>query len=391
MRGAQLVKSAIIGPLAAKYARMAAGHTNHAGRWWLTEFLNLFPEPTGKWLLGPGRATLVLAHDGDVRILELLNSGEPRCAPIQLTSVDFSAESIDGFLRTHGLRRGDADIVIRLPQGMFFCRKLVLPTQAAASIDQIVAADLIRKTPFRLQDVYHGYSVTTPDSSRKIIVWQWVVRRAFVHDAASAFDLSVNDVAFVHSATSDDAVGPAPRIALHSNGKNRRSWIRTSMLALLCGVGVLTLATGVVKYQRQQALIEDNEGRIANARVRAQKVRSEFDRVQERQNALSHLRGQRRDVPGLIDVWEEATRLLPQQSWLIELRLTDLPEKKEQLVAMNGFSTGATDLVKLIDRSPLLAEASMTAPVTIDPVEGRERFALQAKIKRSGAHQEAGR
>jgi general secretion pathway protein L len=311
------------------------------------------------------------------------------CVPIRLNSADFSAELIDGFLRTHGIRRRDVDIVIRLPQEMFFHRKLVLPTQAAASIEQIVAADLVRKTPFRLQDVYHGHSPMTPDFSGKIVVWQWLVRRAFVHDAASAFDLSVDDVAFVISSTGNHAPGPIPRIVLRSNAENGRSLIKTSMLVLLCGVGVLILATGVLKYQRQQALIEDNDSRIATARVRAQKVRSEFVRVQEKQNILLHLRSQRRDVPGLLDLWEEATRLLPAHSWLTELRLTEVAEKNEQSVAMNGFSGGATDLVKLIDRSPLLADASLTAPVTIDPVEGRERFALQAKVKRSGSYKEA--
>jgi general secretion pathway protein L len=242
-----------------------------------------------------------------------------------------------------------------------------------------------------LQDVYHGRSVSAPDASGKIVVWQWLVRRAFVHDAASAFGLDVDEVAFVRSSTGGDAAGPTPRIALHSNARNRRSWIRISILALLCGAGVLAVAATVAKYQRQKAIIEDNDSRIATARVRAQKVRSEFDRVQEKQNVLLRLRSQKRDVPGLLDVWEEVTRLLPADSWLTELRLTEVPEKNEQSVAMNGFSAGATDLVKLIDRSPLLADASLTAPVAVDPIEGRERFALLAKFKRSSSFKEAAR
>jgi hypothetical protein len=44
---------------------------------------------------------------------------------------------------------------------MFFRRKLVHPAQAAASVDEIIAADLVHKTPFRLQDVYHGHAITT--------------------------------------------------------------------------------------------------------------------------------------------------------------------------------------------------------------------------------------
>jgi general secretion pathway protein L len=38
--------------------------------------------------------------------------------------------------------------------------------------------------------------------------------------------------------------------------------------------------------------------------------------------------------------------------------------------------------VGLVDRSTLFADASLTAPIALDPLEERERFALQAKLKR---------
>jgi general secretion pathway protein L len=163
------------------------------------------------------------------------------------------------------------------------------------------------------------------------------------------------------------------------------------MLTLVCGGAVLAVTTTALKYQSQETIIEANESQIVAARVQVQTVRSEFDRAVERRNVLLRLRTQRRDVPGLLDLWEEATRVLPAHSWLTELRLTEVPEKNEQLLAMNGFSAGATDLVKLIDRSALLADASLTAPVAVDPIEGRERFALQARVKRSGRSNEAAR
>ena len=376
------MKSGSFGLLATRCARTAANYSTRAGRWWLREFLGLFPERTAKWLAGPSRATLRLTSDGDARVLELAGGGRATPAATRLNAADVSVASIEAFLRTHGVPRGEADIVIRLPRDMIFRRRLVLPAQAASSIDEIVAADLIRRTPFRLQDVYHSHSATSPESSGKIVVWQWLARRAFVHDAVSRFDLSINDVAFVDCSAGGAADEPIPFIPLHSGAKGTRSWIKTSMLLLACSAGTLAVATAMVKYQNQETVIEVNDGRMAVARVRAQKVRSEFDRLQEKHDVLVRLRSQRRDVPGLLDLWEEATRLLPGNSWLTELRITEVPEKNEQLVAMNGFSASATDLVKLIDRSPLLADASLTAPVAVDPVEGRERFALQAKVKR---------
>jgi general secretion pathway protein L len=49
---------------------------------------------------------------------------------------------------------------------------------------------------------------------------------------------------------------------------------------------------------------------------------------------------------------------------------------------MTGFSAEAASLVGIIDQSPFFADASLTAPIALEPVEQRERFALQAKLKR---------
>jgi general secretion pathway protein L len=48
---------------------------------------------------------------------------------------------------------------------------------------------------------------------------------------------------------------------------------------------------------------------------------------------------------------------------------------------MIGFSSAAASLVGLVDRSKLFTDASLTAPVTLDSIEGRERFSLQAKLR----------
>ena len=116
-----------------------------------------------------------------------------------------------------------------------------------------------------------------------------------------------------------------------------------------------------------------------------------MEKIEKNRSTLARIRLQKSEMPGLLDVWEETTRVLPSHSWLTELRLTEVPEKNDQLVAMTGFSAEATNLVGLIDRSPMFADASLTSPVALDPIEGRERFALQAKLRKSGPFKEAAR
>jgi general secretion pathway protein L len=76
---------------------------------------------------------------------------------------------------------------------------------------------------------------------------------------------------------------------------------------------------------------------------------------------------------------------------LTEFRLAETSGKREQQVAMVGFSGAAPSLVGIFDGSRLLFDAALTSPVAFDAVEGRERFALQAKVRRPAVLKEAAR
>ena len=115
-------------------------------------------------------------------------------------------------------------------------------------------------------------------------------------------------------------------------------------------------------------------------RVKAQRVRAMLDKLEAERAGVMRLRSQK-NAPGVLDAWEEVTRVLPSHSWLTELRLTDLPGAQEQQLVITGVSPAAASLVGLIDRSALFREAALTAPISIDPTEGKERFAIQAKLR----------
>jgi general secretion pathway protein L len=113
--------------------------------------------------------------------------------------------------------------------------------------------------------------------------------------------------------------------------------------------------------------------------------------LEQKQALLLRIQLRKRDAAGLLDIWQEATRLLPSHSWLTELRLSEAAGDREQRVAMSGFSAAAASLVGLIDASPRFADASLTSPIAPDSVEERERFSLQAKVRNMSSRREAAR
>ncbi|WP_334364375.1 PilN domain-containing protein [Bradyrhizobium sp. AZCC 1578] len=266
---------------------------------------------------------------------------------------------------------------------------MFLPAEAANAIDDVVVQDLRRKTPFKVDDIYCDYEARKIASGERIEVHQWIVRRHFVHLALSQIRVDVEDLAFVAFDYTD---GRSPvAISLRRTGEARSSWRHKLVPVLCCSAVGLALLSGGLKYLNQQATLDRLGEEIAAIGKKAQHVRALVDQLHEKRNALVRLRVQRSEAPGLIDLWEETTRILPPHSWLTEFRLAETSGMREQQVTMVGFSGAAPSLVGIVDGSRLFFDAALTSPVAFDAAEGRERFALQAKVRRPAMLKEAAR
>jgi general secretion pathway protein L len=347
------------------------------GRWWVNEFLLLFPDRLSEWLTDRGYKKLTLSAEPDFFVLQLLSERRRPLASVRTPRNTYSPASIDDFLKAQNLDRGGVVIGIQLPRDQIFSRQLVLPLEAAGSIGDIVTQDLVAKTPFRLADVYHDHQSRQIDD--KMVVWQWIVRREFVADAAQAAGMNLTDLTFVEAEAGGAEGVPAPMLTLQQD-RNERPWLWKTVYGLALGASFLAVVACAHKYWRQQRILEDLSIELTTAKAQAQQVRTALDRLEQKQAAIVHVRLQKRDTQGLLEVWEEVSKVLPANSWLTELRLSEIAQRQDQIVVMTGLSTAAADLVPLVDKSPLFAEAALTAPIAMDSTEQRERFTLQTRL-----------
>jgi general secretion pathway protein L len=348
------------------------------GQWWVSEFLALFPDRYSEWLTDRGYKKLTLLAEPDFFVLQLLSDRRRPLASVRIARSIYSPTSIDDFLKARHLDRGGVVIGIRLPRDQVFSRQLILPLEAAGSIREIVEQDLVAKTPFRLADIYHDHQSRRVDD--KIVVWQWVVRREFVARAAESAGLNITDLAFVESEAGGTDSAPFPMLNLRQDRNERHFWLRKIFYGLALGASCLAIVAGAHRYWRQQRILDDLSAELATAKAQAQQVRAALDNLEQKQAAIVRVRLQKRATPGLLEVWEEVSKILPANSWLTELRLSEIAQKQDELVVMTGLSTAAAELVALVDKSPLFADAALTAPIAMDSVEKRERFTLQAKL-----------
>ncbi len=363
---------------------------NRFAQWWVKEFLNLFPERYAELFSGRRRRRLVVFADREGATLELLGGTLAPVASARAVSVSNLLLEIDRFLLSRKLERRDVDLGLRLPAESTFDRQLFLPTEASGVIDDIVAQDTAKKTPFKADDIYCDHVANEIAGGEKIEVRQWIIRRQFVHHALAELNMSIDNIAFImFDARNSEQL--APMINLRRRVEARNSWRHKLVPALCCSTVILALLSGSLKYLNQQAALDRLDDEIATTGKKAQHVRALVEQLHEKRSALVRLRLQRSEAPGLIDLWEETTRVMPSHSWLTEFRLAETSGKREEQVTMVGFSGAAPSLVGIVDGSRLFFDAALTSPVAFDAVEGRERFALQAKVRRPAMLREAAR
>jgi len=346
--------------------------------WWLKEFLNLLPERAAEWLSDQGKARLLLIPNEGKVILSLRSSSDVLISSDSIDRNAVSQSAIDQFLRAHQVDPKDTDVGLALPTDRIFSRQLRLPSEVIGAIDTIIKQDLTKKTPFKQHDIYSDY-VALPDSG-KILVHQWIVQRQYVEEALLELKIDLEKLSFV---TSDAAKTnePAPFINLSRKANAPNLWLRKLTLALSCSAVLLAIVAGGLKYWTQQREMDSLGAEIAVKNKKAQQVRLLIDQLQSKKSALLQLRLQRREMPGLSDLWEEVTRILPTHTWLTELRLSETANKREAQVTLSGFSGAAPSLVGIVDDSSLFFDAALTSPIAFDPGEGRERFSLQARVR----------
>jgi general secretion pathway protein L len=297
----------------------------------------------------------------------------------RITGSEYRPTTVDDFLRRNEFARRDVSIGIALRPDQFFERELVLPLQAARSLDEIVARDLTQKTPFRLADIHYDFIFV--EDAGKLIVTQRLTKRESVKAAAMVLGLDPAEVSFlsIHDQNGGTTFGAA--ISLHKGRKDKISWPPRAALGLATSIVLLALFTGGLKYWRQESNLETLGPQIKIANQQAREVRDAFAKLEHQHTSISHILAEKRQGPAVLDIWEETTHLLPADSWLTELSITNALPSEGYHISMIGFSAAAAKLVVMFDQSPLFHEAALTTAVALDPIEQRERFALQAKVR----------
>ena len=199
-----------------------------------------------------------------------------------------------------------------------------------------------------------------------------VIPRTIVDDAiarAERWGLTPDIVDVV-----DRDADAAPRVNLLPGGTVAGPGAGASpvnLLLALVAAGLIAAAV-YIPLDRRQTAADALLARVMVAKVEAQatlRLREEVDALRKERAFLG---GQRRDAFSAVTLLDELTRILPDDTWLFELKVA------AQEVSIAGYAPTASALIGLIDKSPRLQGPRFRSSVTQDPRTSYNRILCTA-------------
>lgn len=337
--------------------------------WWRDELIGLVPERARR-LFADAEAGIVLAQvEGG---FQLVNGSGPSARAPAVLSRD---EALSTLARMAGSRRLDA-VGIRLPLSQCFERRVELPKAAHDDVRRMLSFDLERATPFRLADVYTAHLLADGAGAKgKQRLRQLVVKREALDPLIADVKAAGLKPAFADCWQTTPAAG-LPVDFLETSAPPRSGLGRHVTLPRTLALAALLLAglASVVTLSRHETALAELRAQTAKMRTQAATVRTALERSEAAVGDLDRLQRMKLKQVPTLEMLEELSKVLPDSVWLSDLRI------EGDTVDMAGLAKSGAALPSLFQRSPLFADAALTAPLTLDPREDKERFSLRVRI-----------
>jgi general secretion pathway protein L len=332
-------------------------------RWWLSGLRDTVPARWREWAQGDARPQVTLWREDDGVACRLVSAAGRAETRFPLPS--FNPAALDLWLVMQGVTREATTVAPVVSRELFFLRELAIPKAAFGALPRILDQEIVRRTPFQLADIWHAATAVGPEADGVVPMCHWIVRRDRAETALAELGLASRDVDCLAVA---DAGGEAiPVIPFRAVSEEDPAWaLRAVRLLAAAALGAVLL--GLIAFEwRQASVAAALEAAVSEARQAAQSGRDGLD-------PAARLFAMKADT-GILAVWDELSRILPEHTFLTETRIAD------GSVTISGFSADAARLVRVIDQSPLFSGAALTSAITPDANERRDRFSMVFRLR----------
>lgn len=336
-------------------------------RWWGRGLLLWLPDELRRKLI-PSRPRLVLAASGE----QLIVSEERGAQREELAR--YPLELLEqGRLQLP--RPQNREVVLRLEPGRVLSKTASMPIAAEQNLHEVVGFEIDRLTPFTPDKLYYDARVLTRQPAERTIKVQFT---AVLRDWLDARLRELNRAGISPEVV--DVSGGGAINLLPISLKPRRSGVARGLSALLW---VLVLTTGaaaaLLPIWQQREQIVGLMPKLGDAQRRAEVTLALRTQLEDAVESSQFLLQKRQNQVPVIELMNELTKLLPDNTWVEQLII------KDNEVQIRGQSRDATALIGIVEASPYFIQATFRSPVTPDRRTGADRFFLTAQIAQAAA------
>jgi general secretion pathway protein L len=296
--------------------------------------------------------------------------------------------AIEGLQKAPGAAGGAPKVVVTLPPGQILRKRIVLPATVEPDLKQTLAYDLDRHTPFKPEELWFDAAVVGRDLPRGEIRVDWAAAlRTSVAEAkkrAESFGAAV--VAVTPDAPGDEGPATTSRSRLNLLPEMERPavawWRRWRLWAPIAACALVALVAVVLPMWQKRAYVIALSQTTEQARLQADAASALREQLERATNDYNFVLGRKYGFPSSVQVLDDVTKLLPDDTWLTQLDIRGNKSSKEpkRELLLRGESANAGRLVTLLEESKAFVEAAPRSPTTkIQPGPG-EIFDLGAQV-----------
>lgn len=344
-------------------------------RWWLGELRACLPGSRSGAPRMRSRAVLVQILPDQAVFHYVKGRARNEIARIVRDGADSSVVKAQLAKIRRRARMRRTDVVLCLPADCVLQCHVNLPFAAQENLQEVLGFEMERFTAFEADEVHYSYRLIEANPAEKRIIVNLIVVPRTIADGmmqlARGWGLTANIVTLAgDDMVIDRTINLLPRTIESKSGRGIRRLLAILSLTALC----LAAAAIYLEFGQQARRLAAYQANLAESRaasLHTDDLKGQVSRLLDRSRYVAQ---RKQEKPLLVEILDETTQRLPDNTWVTQFRV-----EKEQLT-LSGYSAAASNLIEMLEASPLLTQVRFVSPVTLDAKQGVERFNLSAQV-----------
>lgn len=262
-------------------------------------------------------------------------------------------------------------LVLRLPKGTVLVRQVSFPLGVEENLRQVIGFELDRLTPFSADQALFDYRVRgRRPAERKLDVELAVAARGRI----DTWIKTLSDEGLAPMVVEAPDAWPGVNL-LPPAARPKQNWLGSKLnwLMLLVVLVLFTVVLVVPLWEKRGIAIELNQ-HLNLVRGQANKILDLREKLDKNILSASYVLDKRRKTPRVVDVLDELTDLIPDDTWVQQMEL------RQGNLQLRGESALATGLLEKLEGSEFFAGVGFRSPLVQVRTKTVERYHLSVQV-----------